>query len=188
MIGDQERKILEYRKRVHAKTEEYTYIDDRFTDYDKNVKSWKKFFSLNYISKEDIILDFGCCVGFSILVGRELGYNVYGVDVKYEGPYKGVNYFRNMYDTMKDIKIYDGYKLPYDDDEFTVIVGKVAFDKFNTHKRNDDEKIIEDMIEQRLKEFDRITTGKKLIVSNTRTFITPEKWKEYGFDLKIYDF
>lgn len=188
MIGDQERKVLNYRKRVHAKTKEYKDIDSRFTDYNSNVKAWKKFFNLNCISKDDIILDFGCCVGFSILVGRELGYNVYGVDVEYEGPYKGVNDFRNMYDTMKYIKIYDGYNLPYNDNEFTVIVGKVAFDKFNTNKRNDDEKVIEKMIEQRLKEFDRITTRKKLIVSNTRTFITPEKWEEYGFNLKIFDF
>jgi SAM-dependent methyltransferase len=181
MIGRDERKILKYRQRIHNQQKEYTEIDSRFIDYESNVKAWENFFALNEVTKEDRILDFGCAVGFSILVGRELGYNVRGLDVIYEGPYVGVKEYRKKYGTDEYIDIYDGYNIPYPDNSFTIIVGRTSFEKFNTTKRNDYENEVKELIDLRLKEFDRIITGKRLIVSNTNTFISKYIWLKYGF-------
>jgi len=187
-LGYREQEIIKRRIKVHKNKKHYDHISSRFTDYGPNVRAWKNFFNLPYVTKDDVILDFGCAVGFSILVGRELGYEVWGVDVEYKGPYKGVDIYREKYGTDKYIKIYDGYNLPFEDDTFTIIAGRTSFEKFNSDKRNDDPETISKMINQRLKEFDRITTGKKIIVSNTDVFITPKMWESYGFDPKIIRF
>jgi len=188
MIGKNERKKIQYRKELFEKNPDDYKIHKGFTDYDRNFSIWSKFFDLPEVTKDDVILDFGCAVGFSILIGRELGYNVRGVDVEYKGPYKGVDKYREKYGTDKYIEIYDGYNLPYPDNTFTIITSKASLDKFNSDKRNDDETIITEMITKRLEEFDRILTRKRLVISSVIQFMRSDEWESHNIKFKHYKF
>lgn len=188
MLTQTELNILKYRRETYTNKTEYTRIKERFVEYEKNENAWNRFFELEEVTQDDVILDFGCAVGFSILFGKKLGYNVRGLDVIYEGPYKGVDKYRDQYGTTNDIDIYDGYKLPYEDNSFTIIVCRASLDKFNTDIRNDNEETVERLIDLRLKEFDRILTGKRLVITSTNKFVNRVMLEAYNIEMKKYKF
>jgi SAM-dependent methyltransferase len=186
-LSTKELDVLKFRKNMFNKNKKWK-ISDRFTDPTSNLNAWKRFYKNNNIPKDYKILDFGCAVGFSIIAGRELGYNVMGVDVEYEGPYKGVEDFREKYGTTEYIHIYDGHILPFADNSIDVIVGRTSFDKFNTNQRNDSEEAVVEMIFERLDEFKRILTPRGICIANTINFLTPKLFKEKNIKFKIYNF
>jgi ubiquinone/menaquinone biosynthesis C-methylase UbiE len=140
---------------------------ERFFRKTFNEYIWNDFFN-NYVNIDDVILDFGCGAGWSILVGRRHGFKVFGLDVNYDKTddlYK-FQKFRKEIEVDKYVSLYAGYgSLPFKDNQFSVIVCRSSMRKSNcdsgkeiTHK--------EELFSERTKEFLRIfKIGGTLIVS-----------------------
>lgn len=141
------------------------YFEDVST-YEKffgqhNLKIWKVFF--DYINKPSYrILDFGCGSGWSIYLGRTLGYRMYGLDtLKWSKAMRFVE-FRRALGVSRFTKLYSGAgTLPFKDDYFDVIVCRASFNKFNNSDGRTDR---EGIILERIKEFSRIATGPRMLV------------------------
>ena len=89
--------------------------------------------------------------------------------------------FRNCTGVNDDVKLYSGFgTLPFDDKSFSLIVCRASFNKFNTRPGEREENI--PLAIERLKEFDRITMGEKIVV------ITGDYFKKQfqQFNFKVY--
>jgi len=144
---------------------------DKLISKERNLYIWNDFFE-NYTNKTDRILDFGCGAGWSVYLGRELGYDIKGVDID-DPPYNAQEMInlREEIGTAPFIDIYNGKsKLPYEDGSYDIIVCKASLDKFNDRwnneaLRNKREDIIDELSDKRSKEFSRILRGNKTLIS-----------------------
>lgn len=126
-----------------------------------NLKKWKPFF--DYFNNTNYkILDFGCGAGWSIHLGRKLGYDMVGLDIKDLWSFKEFNEFRTALGVSKYVKLYSGVgTLPYEDDSFSLIVCRGSFNKFgNTEGVKGERKIIL----ERIGEFSRILKESGIVV------------------------
>ena len=151
----------------------------KFFNMDLNEKKWKVFF--DYFDNKHNILDFGCGAAWSIYFGKKLGYKIAGLDTINSGMAKEFIEFRNFTGVANDVILYDGVgTLPFDDKSFSLIVCRASFNKFNTRPGERDENI--PLAIERLREFDRITMGEKIVVITGDYFKTQFK----KFDFKVY--
>jgi len=129
----------------------------KFFNKEINTYLWNDFFN-KYPNKDDVILDFGCGAGWGILVGRERGFKIYGLDVKYEEehPLYEFEIFREKMKIFKYIKLYNGIEnLPFDDNTFSIIVCRNSLMRYTTCETNITASR-EQLVENRVKEFLRI--------------------------------
>jgi SAM-dependent methyltransferase len=128
---------------------------------EKNLEKWQIFF--DYFNDTKLkILDFGCGAGWSIHLGRKLGYDMMGLDVKDMWSFKEFNEFREALDVAKYVKLYSGVStIPFKDNSFSLIVCRGSFNKFgNTEGVKGERKIIL----ERIGEFSRILKEPRIVV------------------------
>lgn len=101
----------------------------KFYDYKSQVERYLKFFK--NIDKDKKILDFGAGPGWSIFVGRYLGYDIVGLDVEDKMWYGGTDMgiLRKYLKTYECIVLYDYDKIPFEDKSFDIIICKAVLDK-----------------------------------------------------------
>ncbi|HVE80872.1 MAG TPA: class I SAM-dependent methyltransferase [Candidatus Dormibacteraeota bacterium] len=105
---------------VSPKPEDYSVLDNPM-EVPRQKESY--FFILNKLIKEgDKVLDVGCGLGYGTTIMAIKAGQVSGVDVDQ----KAIDYCRDFLKKrnpkLKDLKVYDGYNLPYRDKEFDVTV------------------------------------------------------------------
>jgi len=156
---------------------------NKFFKEENQRKNWYTFFKyFNDIEKYKI-LDFGCGAGWSIRIGTDFGYNIMGLDTNAINKFSFNLFqkFRKALGVDPYVKIYDGIeKLPFDDNEFNLIVCRASFNKF--HNINVD-KNTQRMALNRLEEFSRILTGERIVVITGSYF--KEEFKQ--FDFKVFN-
>jgi len=144
-------------------------------------KNWSVFFKYFDDIKKYKILDFGCGAGWSVRIGIDFGYNIMGLDTEAVSRFSIFQEFRRALGVKPYVKIYDGIKkLPFDDNEFNLIVCRASFNKFHNIDRN---KNIHEMTLNRLKEFSRILTGERIVVITGKYF--EKEFKQ--FDFKVFN-
>jgi SAM-dependent methyltransferase len=155
---------------------ERTY--EKFYGENHQRKHWKKFF--DYFGLEYKILDFGCGAGWSIKIGKELNYDITGLDSISIAKSRADNFdtFRKSLGVHDDIKLYSGSgELPFKDNSFSLIVCRASFNKFHDNKN------IHKLAIERLTEFSRILYDPRIVVITGQYFK-----KEFGeFDFKVYN-
>ena len=93
------------------------------TDEPREVPCQKEtyFLALNFITVKDKVLDVGCGLGYGINILSIKAVEVYGVDVDK----KSITYCQdNVFGKnpkLKELKHYDGYHLPFKDNEFDTV-------------------------------------------------------------------
>ena len=75
------------------------------------VKNWLHNYSNE--NKNIKILDFGCGEGHTVLILNEMGFDVYGLEIKQHEYWKNIG---------KNFKVYDGINLPYQSSFFDVMI------------------------------------------------------------------
>ena len=143
-------------------------------------KHWKKFF--DYFGSEYRILDFGCGAGWSIKIGKELEYDIAGLDTTNiaKSRHDKFDEFRKELGIHQYVKLYNGTeKFPFEDDSFSLIVCRASFNKFKAVDETEKSKLAT----ERLNEFSRILYDPCIVV------ITGNYFKEEfsKFDFKVYN-
>lgn len=147
-----------------------------------NLENWKPFFEC-FTDRNLKILDFGCGAAWSIYRGRELGYDIQGLDVPM-WCFKEFNEFRTALGVDKYVKIYGGAGiLPFEDGEFSLVVSRGSFEKLGNNLGMKDEK---EIIEQRIMEFGRILSGPRIAVIAGGFFLNYKKVFEASGIKEIY--
>lgn len=158
--------------------------DDKFFKESYHRKHWEIFY--NYFKSKDYkILDFGCGAGWGIKIGREKGYDIFGLDTIAIHPKRHNQFdkFRKSLRIHKYVKLYNGFEsLPFKDDLFSLIVCRASFNKF----RNTDSKTNEkELALERLNEFSRILTGPRIVVITGKYF--KNEFKQFDFQVYNWD-
>jgi SAM-dependent methyltransferase len=155
---------------------------EKFFGEDHQRNHWTKFF--NFFGKEYKILDFGCGAGWSIKIGRDLGYDIVGLDTTNiaASRHEKFNEFRKALGVHEYIKLYDGIeKLPFEDDSFSLIVCRASFNKYHVTNKNEKSKLAL----ERLNEFSRILTGPRIVVITGKYF--KNEFKQFDFQVYNWD-
>lgn len=128
----------------------------------QNVNHWKAFFKRFDKKTYPSILDFGCGAAWSVEVGRDLGYNIFGLETfRTWCNFNEFDEFRKALGVQKYMKFYCGSGvLPFESKSFSLIVARASFH----HTKNNRGLTQDDVISERIAEFDRILTGPRTIV------------------------
>ena len=89
------------------------------------VKNWLCNYSNE--NKNLKILDFGCGEGHLVLILKEMGFDVYGLDIKSHDYWKDIG---------KNFDVYDGINLPYQSSFFDVIVMNGVLEHIGSYPRD----------------------------------------------------
>lgn len=129
--GDERRKIVEEHDLSARMSQDYhRYGRDYFDDPDSGVgygryrydgrfaEAAKRMCDHYGLSRGDRVLEFGCAKGFLLVEYQKLGMNVSGLDMSEYA-------VSNSHPDVRDaIQLGDASEMPFEDDEFQLIVGK----------------------------------------------------------------
>ena len=92
-------------------------------------KSTIEFIDLLESDEKLKALDFGCGIGRITILLREFGINSYGVDISQTAIDEAVEFGKHFGFDIKDgVKIYDGNKIPYNDNFFDFTISESVMD------------------------------------------------------------
>ncbi len=105
-------------------------MHSKFYNYNSQVERYLRFFK--NIDKHKKILDFGAGPGWSLFVGRYLGYDIVGLDVEDKlwtagGTEMGI--LRKYLKTDEHTVLYASNEIPFEDKNFDIIICKASLDK-----------------------------------------------------------
>jgi len=103
------------------------YLNTKKNNHSNLERFWEECYEG---TKQDKILDFGCGGGRYLFVGRELGYNVIGLDINQK--LFGDDIFERLheiYGIEKYITFYDGINIPFEENSFDVILFCISITK-----------------------------------------------------------
>jgi len=128
-------------------------------------------------SKKLRILDFGCGGGYGIKFGRELGYQMFGLETTELRTFDDLREHRKKLGVEKYVKLYNGFEpIPFEDDSFDIIACRASFNKFNQIKKQN---AGESLVVNRLCEFDRILSERKIVIITGKYY--REQFKQFNF-------
>jgi len=156
--------------------------DNKFFKESYHRKHWEIFFN-NFISKDNKILDFGCGAGWGIKIGREKGFDIFGLDTVaiHKKRVEQFDKFRKKLGIHEYVKLYNGAgRLPFEDNSFSLIVCRASFNKFRNKDGQTDEN---ELALERLDEFSRILYDPRIVVITGKYF----KKQFSKFDFKVYN-
>lgn len=110
-------------------------------------KSTTEFIDLLESDEKLKALDFGCGIGRITILLREFGINSYGVDISQTAIDEAVEFGKHFGFDIKDVvKIYDGNKIPYNDNFFDFTISESVMDSMPF-----------ELAKKLIKEIDRVT-------------------------------
>lgn len=154
--------------------------DGKFYDARSQLDYWKNFFNRNktLLDKKARILDYGSGGGYCIYVGRNMGYNIEGLDIDQEKLFNKpmFNRIKKVLKVENNVTIYDGETIfPFEDNIFDFVISKNSIRKDLNYKFTN--KIPKSKLQERKKK--RISELSRITKKGGTWFIIPPNNKRF---------